>query len=149
MLPVTLNGGTEITASSETLGVRSSGGVSTFESATAKRTAARLIWANSARIVSPRVPNSSDVTSPRTTNPSSAMFRMSVTRRWRVANVPRMTNASVYRISETTGGSPSPSNMAEGYADRGGTGRSFGAWRHSPGACGHQQLGPLLEALVQ
>src|SRR5688572_22849137 len=149
MLPVTLNGGTEITASSETLGVRSSGGVSTFVSATAKSTAARLIWANSARIVSPRVPNSSDVTSPRTRNPSSALFRMSVTRRWRVTRLPRMMKASVYRVSETTGGSPpSPSNMAEGYADGGGTERSFGAWRHGPGACRHQQFGPLLKALV-
>ena len=95
MCPVTLNGGMEINASSGIFGVRSSGAGATDSLTTANRTDVRFTWANSARSDSPRVPNSSVVTSDSTRNRSSARLSMSVTRRWRVAMIPRTTNESV------------------------------------------------------
>ncbi len=98
MWPVTVNGGTEMSARSDTFGTRSSGVGSTGSSATPNRTAPRLTWAKSAWIAWPVDPNSSNVALVRTRKSCSAELSMSVIRRWRVWIVPRTMNASVTRV---------------------------------------------------
>src|SRR3954470_3951375 len=154
--PVIRNGGIEMSACSGTLGVRRSGRGSTVVSATAKRTAPRLTCAYSDRTAVDRAPYSSTIVSDSTRKSSSAWLRMSLIRCWRVRTTPRITNASVYRVSWTTFGSPRSSidsNMPDrirgpdGPISRRGDARAPQV--SASGACGHQLLGTLLEALVQ
>src|SRR4029078_3516499 len=122
----------------------------------ANRTASRLTWAYSDRVASAREPYSSITASDGTRKSASAWLRMSVTRFWRVRIWPLMTKASVYSVSGTSAASaPIRSNICgEASAavtpvqrsDSTGSARPIGL---SPGACGHQLLGALLEALVQ